>query len=166
MGWSLREALSSTEEKQGRIVVRITPFMPSVRTPMQRFGLLGVEKTWHLIAEIRNAFNAEEVARLEFSCAMTQASYIYQALCGRGDRRISHVLLRLHRRGINHRTNDLSVIQQVLHEEGIDLDWYMRRIPADEIVPWVIVDEIPDWIQRNLLAKLRAAETSSLCFYP
>jgi len=162
----IRHTLQLTEEKQGRIVVRITPFMPSVRTPMQRFGLLGVEKTWRLIAEIRNAFNAEEVARLEFSCAMTQASYVYQALCGRGDRRVSYVLLKLHQRGINHRTNDLAAIQQVLHEEGLDLGWYMRRIPADEIVPWVIVDEIPDRIQRNLLAKLGAAETSSSYFYP
>ncbi len=159
----IRHTLQLTEEKQGRIVVRITPFMPSVRTPMQRFGLLGVEKTWHLIAEIRSAFNAKEVARLEFDCAMTQASYIYQALCGRGDRRVSHVLLKLHQRGINHRTDDPSAIQQVLHEEGIDLGWYMRRIPADEIVPWVIVDEIPDQIQRNLLAKLRATEIISAC---
>jgi hypothetical protein len=147
----IRHTLRLTEEKQGRIVIRITPFMPAVHTPMQRFGMLGVEKTWHLIDEIRGAFNAEEAARLEFSCAMTQANYIYQALCGQGDRRVSHVLLRLHQRGINHRTNDLFALQQVLQEEGVDLNWYMRRIPVAEVVPWVIVDEIPDQIQRNLL---------------
>jgi hypothetical protein len=71
------------------------------------------------------------------------------------------VLLRLHQRGINHRTNDLFAIQQVLQEEGVDLNWYMRRIPVAEVVPWVIVDEIPDQIQRNLLAKLSATETIS-----
>ncbi len=150
----IRHTLQLTEETQGRIVVRITPFMPLARTPLQRLGLLGVEKTWRLIDGIKDAFNAEEAARLEFSCAMTPANYIYQALCGRGDRRVSHVLLKLHQRGLNHRTTDRSAIQQVLHEEGLDLNWYLRRIPADEIVPWVVVDEIPDQIQRNLLAKL------------
>jgi hypothetical protein len=128
---------------------------------MQRFGMLGVEETWRLVDEIRGAFNAEEAARLEFSCAMTPANYIYQALCGRGDRRIAYVLLKLHQRGVNHRAADLFAIQQVLHEEGVDLSWYMRRIPIDEVVPWVIVDEIPDRIQRNLLAKLSATETVS-----
>ncbi len=150
----IRHTLQLTEETQGHIVVRITPFMPAARTPMQRFGLLGAEKTWHLIDEIRNAFKAEEAARLEFSCAMTQANYIYQALWGRGDRRVSHVLLKLHQRGINHHTTDPSAIQQALHEEHIDLNWYMRRIPIDEMVPWTIVDEIPDRIQRNLLTQL------------
>jgi hypothetical protein len=155
----IRHTLRLTEGIQARLVVRITPFMPAAHTPMQRFGLLGVEKTWHLIDEIRDAFNAEEAARVEFSCAMTPANYIYQALCGRGDRRVSHVLRKLHRRGLNHHTTDLSAIQQALHEEGVDLNWYLRRIPVDEIVPWVVVDEIPDRIQKNLFAQLSGVDT-------
>jgi radical SAM superfamily enzyme YgiQ (UPF0313 family) len=157
----IRRTLQLTAETQARIVVRITPFMPMAHTPMQRFGLLGIEKTWQLIDEIRDAFAAEEAARLEFSCAMTPADYIYQALCGRGDRRVSHVLLKLYQRGLNHRTTDPSAIQQVLHEEGVDLDWYLRRISIDEIVPWVIVDEIPDRIQRSLLEKLKVVDHQS-----
>lgn len=156
----IRHTLRLTAETHARIVIRITPFMPAAHTPMQRFGMLGPEKTWQLIDDIKAAFSAEESARLKFSCAMTQANYIYQALCGRGDRRTSRVLRKLHQRGINDRNTDLSVIQQILREEGIDLNWHMRRIPTDEIVPWIIVDEIPDRIQRNLLDKLRVRDNA------
>lgn len=68
--------------------------------------------------------------------------------------RVSQVLLNLYRRGLSHRTTDLSAIQQIMREEDVDLNWYLRRISSDEMVPWVMVDQIPDQIQRNLLAKL------------
>jgi len=150
----IRHALQLTEETQAHLVVRITPFMPTARTPMQRFGLLGVEKTWSLIDEIKTALAGKEAARLGFSCAMTPVNYLYQALGARGDRRVSHVLLKLHQRGINQRATALPALQRALHEEGVELDWYLRRIPLDEIVPWTVVDEIPAQLQRSLLAKL------------
>lgn len=150
----VQEVLKLTHDNQGRLMVRLTPFIPSVRTPMQRFGMLGVTKTWALIDKIFNAFDADETKRLEFSCAMTQGRYAYEALCMRGDRRISNVLADLHAQGINHHTHDVTLIENALAEHNLTLDWYMRRIPEHEIVPWMIIDEVQDRVQSNLLTRL------------
>ena len=79
----VRQALDVTP---GRLMIRVTPFIPSVRTPMQRFGMLGPARTWRLVEEIRDTF-AGDADRVEFSCAMTRGRYAFEALCMRGDRR-------------------------------------------------------------------------------
>lgn len=142
----VREALAITP---GRLMIRITPFIPSVRTPMQRFGMLGPVRTWRLIEEIREALSSH-ADRVEFSCAMTQGRYVLEALCMRGDRRLSRVLADLHERGLTHRSEDAEAIKVVLGEHGLDLEYYMRRFDADEIVPWQIANAMS--VRREIVA--------------
>ncbi len=150
----VRNVLLLTKESAGQIVIRITPFIPSVRTPMQRFGILGVSRIWNLMEQICNSFEEDELSRLQFSHAMTQGRYIYEAICMRGDRRISQVLISLYKKGLTQDTATFKEVKKIMQQEGIELDWYMRRIGKDEIVPWTVVDEISDQIQWNLLSKL------------
>jgi radical SAM superfamily enzyme YgiQ (UPF0313 family) len=150
----VRQALDVTP---GRLVIRVTPFIPSVRTPMQRFGMLGPARTWRLVEEIRDTF-AGRADRVEFSCAMTRGRYAFEALCMRGDRRISRVLADLHARGVTHASEDVDGIDAVLAEHGLDLAHYLRRFGAQEAVPWQIVDAMSARRQTVALEVLPAAE--------
>lgn len=150
----VRQALDVTP---GRLMIRITPFIPSVRTPMQRFGMLGPARTWDLIQQIRDAF-AGDADRVEFSCAMTRGRYAFEALCMRGDRRLSPVLADLHAHGVTHASEDVDAIDAVLAEHGLDLAHYMRRLGAQEVVPWQVVDAMSARRETVALEVLSAAE--------
>lgn len=150
----VQEALNMTEDNQSTIIIRLTPFIPSVRTPMQRLGILGISQTWQLIDALKKAFSHVNEKRLSFNCAMTQGRYIYETLCMRSDRRIANLLRKLHYHGINYQNATLDTITEFLKECNLDLEWYMRRIPVDKLVPWHIVDEVPMEIQHHLFATL------------
>jgi len=141
-----------------RLTLRLTPFIATPRTLMQRFGMAGVDRTWREIDTITEALmSVSSTTTVEVSVAMTPSRYLIEALLMRGDRRLGPVLCEL-----STVEDDLipSVIDNILADHGMHLWQFLGRRDPDELLPWAEIDNISLDRQRFLMLELPCIQTS------
>ena len=112
------------------ITLSINQFIPKPSTPLQWCVLGDVNSTGKKIKKIVSAFGPDKQIRVIHD--VPKWNYI-QALLSLGDRKVSEILLAVHRLRGNW--------AQALKEVNVNADFYVyRRKQFDEILPWDIID--------------------------
>jgi radical SAM family uncharacterized protein/radical SAM-linked protein len=123
-----------------KVTASVSTFCPKPHTPFQWAGQLGIEET-----QARQALLRRELARrrIEFRWHDARLSFL-EGIFSRGDRRLADVLETAQRLGARfdgwseHCRLDLWT--QALAAHGLDADFYLRRRPLGEALPWDHLD--------------------------
>lgn len=123
-----------------RVTASVSTFSPKPHTPFQWAGQLSIEET-----EARQALLRSELRRrgIEFKWHDSGLSWL-EGVFSRGDRRLADVIEEAQRRGArfdgwsDH--CDLALWREALIACGLDGDWYHRRRPLGEVLPWSHLD--------------------------
>lgn len=112
------------------ITLSINQFIPKPSTPLQWCALDDVNSAGKKIKKIVSAFGPDRQIKVIHD--VPKWNYV-QALLSLGDRKVSRILLAVHRRRGNW--------AQALKEVNINADFYVYRWKKfDEILPWDIID--------------------------
>jgi radical SAM family uncharacterized protein len=137
-----------------QVKVNVSTFVPKVGTPFQWDGQNPTALVEEKVAALRNALHGKGLA---LSWDDPRAS-ILEAALGRGDRRLSAVILRAWRNGSRFDAWDehfnFDAWERAFADEGLDPAWYAQReIPVAEPLPW---DHLGPGIARGFLERERA----------
>ncbi|NLG27142.1 MAG: radical SAM protein [Chloroflexi bacterium] len=138
------ELVALAREVKGRfprnVVVNVTPFVPKAHTPFERAALTpGVELNARL-ARLRAALRS---ARIELRAEGVDDARA-QAILARGDRALGDVLTQMPRPSGQR-------LERALQQAGLDVEAYVGARPADQALPWDVVDS-------GMTAQYRARE--------
>lgn len=115
----------------GTITLSISPFVPKPFTPFQWVPFEDLKILNQKIKHIQHGFRNERQIHVTFD--LPKWSYI-QALLSRGDRRVSKILLEVHKN-----SGDWN---RALQETDINPDFYIyRHRELTEIFPWDFIDQ-------------------------
>jgi len=123
-----------------RVTASVSTFSPKPHTPFQWAGQLSIEET-----EARQALLRTELRRrgIDFKWHDSGLSWL-EGVFSRGDRRLADVIEEAQRRGARFDgwsdRCDLSLWRDALAACGLDGDWYHRRRPLGEVLPWNHLD--------------------------
>ena len=135
------------KKKFRRITLSVNQFIPKAHTPLQWCALANVSATGRKIKKITSAFSRDK--QIYVIHDVPKWNYV-QALLSLGDRRISEILLAVHRLDGNW--------VKALKEVSIDSDDYVyRQKTFDEILPWDIVDLGTS--KKSLISECKKAQT-------
>lgn len=125
-------ALSRTEGKKKfrRITLSINQFIPKPRTPLQWSPLADVRAVGARIKKISGAFCRDK--QIKVIADVPKWNYV-QAILALGDRRVSDILLAVHRLDGNW--------MRALKDVNVNADFYVyRQKRLDEILPWDVIE--------------------------
>jgi radical SAM family uncharacterized protein/radical SAM-linked protein len=123
-----------------RVTASVSTFSPKPHTPFQWAGQLSIEET-----EARQALLRSELRRrgIDFKWHDSGLSWL-EGVFSRGDRRLADVIEEAQRRGARFDgwsdRCDLPLWREALAARGLDGDWYHRRRPLGEVLPWSHLD--------------------------
>lgn len=121
---------SSGKRKFRSVTLSINQFIPKPSTPLQWCALENVNSAGKKIKKIVSAFGSDRQIKVIHD--VPKWNYV-QALLSLGDRKVSRILLAVHRRRGNW--------AQALKEVNVNADFYVyRRKKFDETLPWDIID--------------------------
>lgn len=122
--------ISSGKKIFRSITLSINQFIPKPSTPLQWCALEDVNSAGKKIKKIISAFGPDRQIKVIHD--VPKWNYV-QALLSLGDRKVSRILLAVHRRRGNW--------AQALKEVNINADFYVyRRKKFDELLPWDIIN--------------------------
>jgi radical SAM superfamily enzyme YgiQ (UPF0313 family) len=133
-----------------RVGVNLSPHVPKAQTAFQWEAMAPVAVSEHRIGIVRKMLAPLGVdVRFE-----PPASQRVQGILARGDRRLAPVLLEARR---------VQDFESIMHEHGLDPEFYLGELNPDGIMPWSIVSTgVPDWYLRREFGRARAAATLEL----
>jgi radical SAM family uncharacterized protein/radical SAM-linked protein len=155
--------------RYGKLNVSVATFIPKPHTPFQWVAQLPLEESRARIEWLRSKLRLPGVT---FKWQDPEVSFL-EGLWARGDRRLSHLLVKAYENGCrfdgwSDRFN-FAVWQRSIAESQIDIDFYMRR-PKDleEPLPW---DHIDIRVEKAFLinewkAALEGAKTEDCRWHP
>jgi radical SAM family uncharacterized protein len=115
----------------GTINLSLSPFVPKPFTPLQWVPFEDLKLLQHKIKHIQNGLKNER--QITITHDLPKWSYI-QALLSRGDRRVSKILLQVHKNN-----GDWN---KALQETDVNPDFYVyRHRELTEIFPWDFIDQ-------------------------
>jgi len=123
-----------------KVTASVSTFSPKPHTPFQWAGQLGLEET-----RVRQSLLRRELGRrkIEFRWHDAQLSLL-EGVFARGDRRLADVIETAQRLGArfdgwsDHCRMDLWT--QALAAHGLEPQFYLRRRPLEETLPWEHID--------------------------
>ena len=123
-----------------KVTASVSTFSPKPHTPFQWAGQLGLEET-----RVRQSLLRRELGRrkIEFRWHDAQLSFL-EGIFARGDRRVADVIETAQRLGArfdgwsDHCRMDLWT--QALAAHGVEPQFYLRRRPLEETLPWEHID--------------------------
>jgi radical SAM superfamily enzyme YgiQ (UPF0313 family) len=127
----------------GEIILSVNPFVPKPFTPFQWCGMERVKSLEQKARFLQESFG--RLANVRMKLESLKDAYL-QALLSRGDRRLSHFLVKTH---------ELGNWKRAAREIGLDTDSLVyRNVPPGETLPWHIIDSGGE---RRLLEEYRKA---------
>jgi len=123
-----------------RVTASVSTFSPKPHTPFQWAGQLSIDEI-----EARQALLRTELRRrgIDFKWHDSGLSWL-EGVFSRGDRRLADVIEEAQRRGARFDgwsdRCDLSIWRDALVACNLDGDWYHRRRPLGEVLPWSHLD--------------------------
>jgi radical SAM family uncharacterized protein/radical SAM-linked protein len=123
-----------------KVTASVSTFSPKPHTPFQWAGQLGIEET-----RVRQSLLRRELGRrgIEFRWHDARLSFL-EGIFARGDRRLADVIETAQRLGArfdgwsDHCRPELWTEAMAAH--GLDADFYLRRRPLEETLPWEHLD--------------------------
>jgi radical SAM family uncharacterized protein/radical SAM-linked protein len=142
-----------------KVTASVSTFSPKAHTPFQWAGQLDLEQT-----RLRQSLLRRELGRrrIEFRWHDARLSYL-EGILARGDRRVADVIEGAQRRGARfdgwseHCNLDLWL--SAMADHGLDPNFYLRRRPLDEILPW---DHLDAGVSKKFLQQDLARAVSGL----
>ena len=133
--------IKSPNGRYGKLNVSVATFIPKPHTPFQWVSQLPLEESRARIDWLRSQLRLPGV---QFKWQNPEVSFL-EGLWARGDRRLSHLLVRAFENGCrfdgwSDRFN-FATWQKSISEAGVDVDFYVRRQKAlEEPLPWDHID--------------------------
>jgi radical SAM superfamily enzyme YgiQ (UPF0313 family) len=120
------ELLRAVRERYNRrITVKVTPFVPKAHTPFQRQAMVSRKVLEDRLGFIRRSLRSLNVETAADSPRWAEV----QGVLARGDRQVGEALAILDGAG-------LSAWRRALRATGIKAGCYLRKWPANEMLPW------------------------------
>lgn len=144
------------------LIVKLQQFMPKPNTVSQRLAMADPALTEGRVARIRTKLRrlvGNERYERNFRVLWDESSrLLLESVCLRGDRRIGHVLERLHDAGVNLGRIDAETLAEALAAEGLSHERYLRQIPTDEVLPWDVINSVTPATEACLMSALSKRE--------
>ena len=123
-----------------RVTASVSTFSPKPHTPFQWAGQLSIEETRTRQRLLRRELGRR---RIEFKWHDAEMSFL-EGIFSRGDRRLADVIESAQRRGARFdgwsEQCKLDVWREAMAEHGLDPEFYLRRRPLGETLPWEHLD--------------------------
>jgi radical SAM family uncharacterized protein/radical SAM-linked protein len=123
-----------------RVTASVSTFSPKPHTPFQWAGQLSIEETRARQGLLRRELGRR---RIDFKWHDAEMSFL-EGIFSRGDRRLADVIETAQRRGARFdgwsEHCRLDVWREAMAEHGLDPEFYLRRRPLGETLPWEHLD--------------------------
>ena len=137
MTWEVSNLRRQAHKGPARVNVSVSTFVPKAFTPLERAGMIDIERTREIQRYLRSKVRAGKIS-MKFHNA--ERSFL-EGVFARGDRRLGAVALAAYRLGCKLDGWDemfrFDLWRQAFAECGVNPDFYgVRERGEDEILPW------------------------------
>lgn len=150
------------DRPDGAVIVKVQQFMPTPGTTSQRLPMADPDLVDGWVTAIRDRLT--ELAGPEhdrFRVLWGEHSrLLLEAVCDRGDRRVGHVLERLHDTGTDFTRLTKTQLAEAMARHGLTFHHHLRDMDGD-LVPWHTVNAVQPRQERALADALRAREAAT-----
>ncbi len=135
-----KKVMAAGKGGPNKVTVSAATFVPKPHTPFEREPQQSVDEGFASIDRLKQLLPGK---KYKLKWHDPRQSYL-EGVFARGDRKLSSLIEKAWQRGARFDAwsdhYDLGLWQEVAQELGLDLDGYLRRRKADEVLPWQHLD--------------------------